>query len=92
MSTPTQRISGLLKHIPAKDIPYATGFMAKRDFESLRDLVKSDIKILLKKKDDTLEEQINFLRELKAEIDSYLLILGLEEENEDESDFWGGEE
>ena len=54
--------------------------------------MKSDIQILRKKKDDSLEEQINFLRELKAEVDSYLLLIGLEEEGEDETDFWGGDE
>lgn len=91
MSTPTQRISSLLKYIPAKDIPYATKFFNERDFESLRDLVKSDIHILKKKKDESLEEQIDFLRELKSEVDAYLLMIGLEEEGKDETDFWGGE-
>lgn len=91
MNTPTQRISSLLKYIPAKDIPYATKFFNERDFESLRDLVKSDIHILKKKKDESLEEQIDFLRELKSEVDAYLLMIGLEEEGEDETDFWGGE-
>ena len=91
MSTPTQRISSLLKYIPAKDIPYATKFFNERDFESLRDLIKSDIHILKKKKDERLEEQIDFLRELKSEVDAYLLMIGLEEEGEDETDFWGGE-
>lgn len=91
MSTPTQRISSLLKYVPAKDIPYATKFFNERDFESLRDLVKSDIHILKKKKDESLEEQIDFLRELKSEVDAYLLMIGLEEEGEDGTDFWGGE-
>lgn len=91
MSTPTQRISSLLKYIPAKDIPYATKFFNERDFESLRDLVKSDIHILKKKKEESLEEQIDFLRELKSEVDAYLLMIGLGDEGEDETDFWGGE-
>lgn len=90
MSTPTQRISSLLKHIPAKDIPYATKFFNERDFEALRDLVKSDILILKKKKDESLEDQINLLRELKAEVDSYLLMIGLEDDEEDEENFWEG--
>lgn len=91
MSTPVERIRGLLEHVPAKDIPYATKFLQERNFEALRDLVKSDIQILRKKKDDSLEEQIDFLRELKAEVDSYLLLIGLEDGDEDETDFWGGE-
>lgn len=92
MSTPVERIRSLLEYVPAKDIPYATKFLQERNFEALRDLVKSDIQILRKRKDDSLEEQIDFLKELKAEVDSYLLLIGLEEEGEDETDFWGGDE
>ena len=90
MSTPVQRIKQLLSCVPEKDIPYANKFIKERDFEALRDLVKSDIQILLKKKDESLEEQIDNLRLLKTEIDSYLLLLGLEDD-EVETDFWEGE-
>lgn len=89
MATPVERIKKLLKNIPAKDIPYATKFLDDRDFESLRDLVKSDIQILRKKHDESLAEQIDFLRELKAEIDAYLLMIGLEEDG-DVINFWEG--
>lgn len=91
MSTPVERIENLLIYVPAKDIPFATKFLQERDFEALRDLVKSDIQILKRKKDDSLEEQLDYLRELKSEVDSYLLMIGLEEEGEDETDFWGGD-
>ena len=90
MSTPVQRIKQLLSCVPGKDIPYANKFIKERDFEALRDLVKSDIRILLKKKDESLEEQIDNLRLLKTEIDTYLLLLGLEDD-EVETDFWEGE-
>lgn len=90
MSTPVQRIKQLLSCVPEKDIPYANKFIEERDFEALRDLIKSDIRILLKKKDESLEEQIDNLRLLKTEIDAYLLLLGLED-NEVETDFWEGE-
>lgn len=89
MSTPAERIKRLLDNIPAKDIPYATKFFGERDFESLRDLVKSDIQILKRKKEESLAEQIDLLRELKAEIDAYLLMIGLEEGG-DEINFWEG--
>lgn len=89
MSTPVQRIKQLLSCVPEKDIPYANKFIKERDFESLRDLIKSDIHILLKKKDATLEEQIDNLRLLKTEIDAYLLLLNLEDDNM-ETDFWEG--
>lgn len=91
MSTPVQRIKSLLPNIPAKDIPYATKFMEERDFEALRDLVKSNIHILIKKNDSSLENQIDNLRELKAEVDSYLILIGLEDEDDIETDFWEGE-
>ena len=84
-------MKNLLSNVPARDIPYATKFIEERNFEALRDLVKSNILILKKKKDATLENQIDNLIELKAEVDSYLLLLGLEEEDEVETDFWGGE-
>lgn len=90
MSTPVQRIKQLLSCVSEKDIPYANKFIKERDFEALRDLVKSDIRILLKKKDESLEEQIDNLRLLKTEIDAYLLLLGLEDD-EVETDFWEGE-
>lgn len=88
MSTPVQRIKQLLSCVPKKDIPYANKFIKERDFEALRDLVKSDIQILLKKNDESLEEQIDSLRVLKLEIDSYLLLLGFEDDDEIEADFW----
>lgn len=88
MSTPIQRINSLTSNIPAKDIPYATKFIEDRNFEALRDLVKSDIQILSKKEDISLENQISGLRKLKAEVDAYLLLLGLEEEDNVETDFW----
>lgn len=91
MSTPVQRIKQLLSCVPEKDIPHANKFIKERDFEALRDLVKSDIQILLRKKDEFLEEQIDNLRLLKTEIDSYLLLLGLEDDEEVETDFWEGE-
>lgn len=90
MSTPVQRIKQLLFCVPEKDIPYANKFIKERNFEALRDLVKSDIRILLKKKDESFEEQIDNLRLLKTEIDAYLLLLGFEDD-EIEIDFWEGE-
>lgn len=77
-----KRIRELLDSVPARDLPYATGFLAKRDFESLRELVKSDINIirkeLIKKQDQDMEIRIARLRELYAEIDTYLMVLGEE--------------
>ena len=88
MSTAVQKIKSLIPNIPARDIRYATECVEERDFEARRELVKSDIHILMKKKDSSMENQISILEELKAEIDAYLLLLGLDD-NENEIDFWG---
>lgn len=86
MKSHVEKIIELVKWIPSKDIPYATSFIEKRDFESLRDLVKSDIVILRRKRREDLSEQIEMLIQMKAEIDSYLLLLGLVEG--DVANFW----
>lgn len=87
MKNPVQKISELISYVPARDIPYANKFLESRDFESLRDIVKSDITILKRKRDESCAEQLEMLIQLKAEIDSYLLLLGLDEG--DQKDFWG---
>ena len=86
MKKHVEKINEMVKWIPPKDIPYANNFIEKRDFESLRDLVKSDIVILRRKKDESLMEQIEMLLQMKAEIDSYLLLLGSDEG--DVANFW----
>lgn len=87
MSTPLHRIEKLLSFIPAKDIPFATSFIERRDFEALRDLVKSDIRILKRERKKELENQIEQLMKLKSEIESYLILLG--DIGSDSEDFWG---
>lgn len=87
MKNPVQKINELISYVPARDIPYANKFLENRDFESLRDLIKSDITIIRRKKDDSNAEQLEMLIQLKAEIDSYLLLLGTDDG--DLKDFWG---
>ncbi len=43
MSTPVQKMKELVKFLPKKDIKYANTFIEVRDFESLKDLVWSDL-------------------------------------------------
>lgn len=87
MKNPVQKINELISYVPARDIPYANKFLETRDFESLRDLIKSDITIIRRKKDDSNAEQLEMLIQLKAEIDNYLLLLGTDDG--DQKDFWG---
>ena len=79
MKNHVEKIVELVKWIPPKDIPYATMFIENRDFESLRDLVKSDITIIRRKRKESLAEQLEMLLQLKAEIDCYLLLLGTDD-------------
>ena len=63
-----------------------SGMNTEEQLESINEYAEE----LLKKKDESLEEQIDNLRLLKTEIDAYLLLLGLEDD-EGETDFWEGE-
>lgn len=79
MKSHVEKIVELVKWIPPKDIPYANMFIENRDFESLRDLIKSDITIIRRKRKEALAEQLEMLLQLKAEIDCYLLLLGTDD-------------
>jgi hypothetical protein len=95
MSTPTERIVKLIPQLPAKDIPIAERFVEARDFCSLKELVDSAI-YKVKKSQKSLEPKEEYknidleeLSRLKSEVDSYLVILGDDEEpnEDDETDF-----
>lgn len=98
--SPVNKMKELVSNLPAKDISLAEKFIQARDFESLKELVDSAI-IKIKKSQDiqVTEEQyddINLtpLYELKSEVDSYLLLLGVPEdevyEERDYGDFSDG--
>ena len=54
MSSPVERMKKLLPCLPKKDITLAEKFINERDFESLREIVSSDIyKIAKKRRFDT---------------------------------------
>lgn len=88
--TPVQTIKELVQYLPEKDIKFANKFIDKRDFESLSDLVKSDIykierdinSIPEELEDEKIVKQkvLNQLENLKSEVDSYLMLLGYTED------------
>lgn len=98
--TPVQTIKELVHYLPEKDIKFANKFIDKRDFESLSDLVKSDIykierdinSIPEEFEDERLAKQkvLSQLENLKSEVDSYLMLLGYTEDelyNNDDYDY-----
>lgn len=98
--TPVQTIKELVQYLPEKDIKFANKFIDKRDFESLSDLVKSDIykierdinSIPEEFEDERLVKQkvLSQLENLKSEVDSYLMLLGYTEDelyNNDDYDY-----
>lgn len=82
--TLVEKMMEMINILPEKDIIIATNLIKKRDFESLLEIVSSDIKILERKSNsesiddfDMLnEERLNNMCKLKADIESYLLLLG----------------
>ena len=82
--TPVEKMMEMINILPEKDIIIATNLIRKRDFESLLEIVSSDIKILEKENnsepiedfDMMKEEKLNNIRKLKADIESYLILLG----------------
>ena len=88
--SPTEIIKSLLGCLPAKDLKLASKFLNERRFDSLKELVDSDVYILSKKtksSDFATQEMIDNLekiRMLKTEVDEYYSLLYPEEIYEDE--------
>ena len=81
IKSPLERIKSLLKYLPQRDIQYANKFISMRDYDSLQSLVGSAIYKIEKNlisnnpKEEYLLIDIVKLNELKAEIDSYILLI-----------------
>lgn len=81
IKSPLERIKSLLKYLPQRDIQYANKFISMRDYDSLQSLVGSAVYKIEKNlmsnnpKEEYLLIDIVKLNELKAEIDSYILLI-----------------
>jgi len=91
MKSPNKKINELVQYLPEKDKNIALKLIAKRDFNSLKELVDSCIKKI--EKTTNTEEYINKfasldldkIYELAGIIVDYLLLIGdFEEQIEDE--------
>lgn len=89
MSSPLQKIKELVPYLPEGDIPFATKFLDKRDYESLKDLTWSS----LKRAENALSKEVipdkykdldmDKLRELALECNAYYYLIYPEELEED---------
>ena len=90
MSSPIDRIRGLIPSLPERDVALGHKFLKDRDFESLKMLVDSAIVKVKKglRKDNPREEYLKVdtekLQQLKAEVDAYYSMLELPEQEDDD--------
>ena len=97
MSTPIIKITNLIQYLPEKDIKFAKKFLKERQFEYLKEIVDSDIYKVLKdrKKEESNQKYINIdldsLYSLQSELSAYLLLLGINNEEDYDNDYLMGE-
>lgn len=85
---PIDRIKALISSLPEGDVKLAYGFLNSRDFESLQLLVGSSL-VRVKKglskenpKEEYLRADLEEMRKLKLEVDTYCEALELSEQEE----------
>lgn len=94
---PVDRIKALIPSLPGGDIRLAHKFLNSRDFESLQLLVDSSlvrVKRGLNKenpKEEYLKADLEEMRRLKSEIDTYCEVIELPEQEGGYEDFNSGE-
>ena len=88
-------IKRLIGSLPAKDIPFAEKFIAKRDFESLKELVESAMFKIRKSlasekpKEEYLTINMDLLESLLTEVMLYLSYLDISEfDNDEDTQFY----
>ena len=97
MSTPIIKITNLIHYLPEKDIKFAKKFLKERQFEYLKEIVDSDIYKVLKdrKKEESNQKYTNIdldsLYSLQSELSAYLLLLGINNEEDYDNDYLMGE-
>lgn len=94
---PVDRIKALIPSLPEGDARLAHKFLNSRDFESLQLLVDSSlvrVKRGLSKenpKEEYLKADLEEMRKLKSEIDTYCEVIELPEQEGEYEDFNSGE-
>lgn len=90
MSQPLHKIRELIKELPGKDSELCKRFLDERNFESILEIVESDIYKAKQKADpmELLEESneidiISKLLELKSNLDEYMSYLYIPDNSDD---------
>lgn len=87
MTTPIKKIKSLVNQLPERDIILANKFINERKFSDLRDIVKADIAVLNLDEKNITSERVDALMQLKAELDSYIMLIEPDDED-DRENFW----
>lgn len=83
MRSPLNKIKKLIKILPSKDAELASKFLNKRDFQSILELVRSDIyKADKSAEDDIPDEYQSGLIELEGELITYISFIDPPEEDD----------
>lgn len=81
---PLRRIKELIPALPAKDAKLCTDYINKRDFESVLEIVESDIyKAKRNNTEELPDDYISDLIELKGELITYMSYLYIPDSSED---------
>lgn len=87
MKSPLKRIEELIPALPSKDAKLAVKFLAKRDFQSILELVESDLYKSMSHVDDTPDEYVSNLTELRGELLTYMSYTEVPD-NSDDYDYY----
>lgn len=71
-----KRVQNLIQYLPQKDKNYCLNFLNKRDFQSILEIVESDIYKAERKKEKD-ENYISTLNDLKSELLTYMSYLDI---------------
>lgn len=79
MTNPLQKIEKLINFLPKKDAELCSKYLAKRDFQSIYEIVKSDI-YKANKKDTEPDDTYRMLVELEVTLSDYMSYLDFEDD------------
>ncbi len=85
MKSPLKRVEELISVLPKKDAQIAKKYLDNRDFQSVLEIVESDLykaeKIRLNKLEEVPDDYISSLTELRGELLTYMSYLNISEDS-----------
>lgn len=85
--SPLQRIEELIPVLPGRDFELAKKFLKERNFESILELVESDLYKSMAHEDNTPDEYVSNLTELKGELTTYMSYLDVPDNSDEYDDY-----